>query len=97
MFFFPKEYWWAFVLGILGLIGFMSVFVKICSVHTPSSNPRLKPARTLSLKRGVSCRCIDSWFIENFCLFSLMVLDIMADNNLDSLYLHQQQQPQALN
>jgi len=47
-----QEYWWAFVLGILGLIGFMSVFVKICSVHTPSSNPRLKPARTLSLKRG---------------------------------------------
>ncbi|CAF5198449.1 unnamed protein product [Rotaria magnacalcarata] len=30
----------------------MSIFVKICSVHTPSSNPRLKPARTLSLKRG---------------------------------------------
>ena len=39
--------------GILGLIGFMSIFVKICSVHTPSSNPRLKPARSLSLKRGV--------------------------------------------
>ncbi|CAF3794038.1 unnamed protein product, partial [Rotaria magnacalcarata] len=36
----------------LCLIGFMSIFVKICSVHTPSSNPRLKPARTLSLKRG---------------------------------------------
>ncbi|CAF3627649.1 unnamed protein product [Rotaria sp. Silwood1] len=47
-----QEYWWAFVLGLLGLIGFMSIFVKICSVHTPSSNPRLKPARTLSLKRG---------------------------------------------
>jgi disintegrin and metalloproteinase domain-containing protein 10 len=47
-----QEYWWAFVLGILGLIGLMSIFVKICSVHTPSSNPRLKPARSLSLKRG---------------------------------------------
>jgi len=47
-----QEYWWAFALGILGLIGCMSIFVKICSVHTPSSNPRLKPARTLSLKRG---------------------------------------------
>jgi len=47
-----QEYWWAVVLGLLGLIGFMSIFVKICSVHTPSSNPRLKPARSLSLKRG---------------------------------------------
>ena len=34
-------------------MGLMSIFVKICSVHTPSSNPRLKPARPLSLKRGV--------------------------------------------
>ncbi|CAF0765915.1 unnamed protein product [Adineta steineri] len=47
-----QEYWWAFVLGLLGVIGFMSIFVKICSVHTPSSNPRFKPARSLSLKRG---------------------------------------------
>jgi len=48
-----QDYWWALVLGLLGLMGFMSIFVKLCSVHTPSSNPRLKPARPLSLKRGV--------------------------------------------
>jgi len=47
-----QEYWWALVLGLLGLIGFMSIFVKICSVHTPSSNPRLKPARSFSFKHG---------------------------------------------
>ncbi|CAF1419948.1 unnamed protein product [Rotaria magnacalcarata] len=43
-----QEYWWALVLGLLGLLGFMSIFVKICSVHTPSSNPRFKPARSFS-------------------------------------------------
>jgi len=45
-----QDYWWALVLGLLGLMGFMSIFVKICSVHTPSSNPRLKPARSFSFK-----------------------------------------------
>ncbi len=54
MFVFFQEYWWALVLGLLGLIGLMSIFVKICSVHTPSSNPRLKPARSFSLKHRVS-------------------------------------------
>ncbi|CAF3366943.1 unnamed protein product [Rotaria sp. Silwood1] len=33
-------------------MGFMSIFVKICSVHTPSSNPLFKPARSLSFKHG---------------------------------------------
>ncbi|CAF1116655.1 unnamed protein product [Rotaria sp. Silwood1] len=47
-----QEYWWALVLGLLGLMGFMSIFVKICSVHTPSSNPLFKPARSLSFKHG---------------------------------------------
>ncbi|CAF3951732.1 unnamed protein product [Rotaria sordida] len=46
------EYWWALVLGLLGLIGFMSIFVKLCSVHTPSSNPHFKPARSLSFRHG---------------------------------------------
>ncbi|CAF1195014.1 unnamed protein product [Adineta steineri] len=45
------DYWWAFVLCALGLLGFMSIFVKICSVHTPSSNPHMIPARPLSFRR----------------------------------------------
>lgn len=45
-----QDHWWALLLGFLGLMGFMSIFVKVCSVHTPSSNPRMKPARSLSLK-----------------------------------------------
>ena len=53
--FFSFQYhWWALILGLFGLIGFMSIFVKICSVHTPSSNPRLKPARSFSFKRQVN-------------------------------------------
>ncbi|CAF4537229.1 unnamed protein product, partial [Didymodactylos carnosus] len=44
-------YWWAFSLGLLGVLLLMGIFVKICSVHTPSSNPRRKPARSLSIKR----------------------------------------------
>lgn len=29
----------------------MSAFIKVCSVHTPSSNPNRKPARQLTLRR----------------------------------------------
>ena len=37
-------YWWAAALIAIGLIVFMVAFIKICSVHTPSSNPRKPPA-----------------------------------------------------
>ncbi|NP_001161497.1 disintegrin and metalloproteinase domain-containing protein 10 precursor [Saccoglossus kowalevskii] len=43
-------YWWAVVLMGVGLIIVMGLFIKICSVATPSSNPKLPPARTLSRK-----------------------------------------------
>lgn len=49
-----QDYWWILLLGLLGLLGFLSIFVKLCSVHTPSSNPRLRPARPLSFKRQVN-------------------------------------------
>ncbi|XP_070536198.1 disintegrin and metalloproteinase domain-containing protein 10-like [Ptychodera flava] len=45
------KYWWAVVLMGVGLIILMGLFIKVCSVHTPSSNPKLPPARTLSRKR----------------------------------------------
>ncbi|XP_013415901.1 disintegrin and metalloproteinase domain-containing protein 10-like isoform X3 [Lingula anatina] len=41
-------YWWAVVLMIIGLIIFMALFIKLCAVHTPSSNPNKKPARKVS-------------------------------------------------
>ncbi|UJR16435.1 hypothetical protein I4U23_003337 [Adineta vaga] len=47
-----QDYWWVLILGCLGLLGFISIFVKICSVHTPSSNPRFKPARSISFTHG---------------------------------------------
>lgn len=85
-----QDYWWALVLGLLGLMGFMSIFVKLCSVHTPSSNPRLKPARALSLKRGVCFRLnlIKDKRIYYLYNFSPMVLDIMAFRFLIHLNLH---------
>ncbi|PFX21056.1 Disintegrin and metalloproteinase domain-containing protein 10 [Stylophora pistillata] len=46
-----KEYWWAVVLMGVGLILLMAGFIKLCSVHTPSSNPNRKPARQLTLRR----------------------------------------------
>ncbi|XP_020898884.1 disintegrin and metalloproteinase domain-containing protein 10 [Exaiptasia diaphana] len=46
-----KKYWWACVLIGVGLILLMAGFIKICSVHTPSSNPNKPPARTLTLRR----------------------------------------------
>lgn len=46
-----KEYWWAVALMGVGLILLMAGFIKLCSVHTPSSNPNRKPARQLTLRR----------------------------------------------
>ncbi|XP_020602075.1 disintegrin and metalloproteinase domain-containing protein 10-like [Orbicella faveolata] len=46
-----KQHWWAVVLMGLGLILLMAGFIKLCSVHTPSSNPNRKPARQLTLRR----------------------------------------------
>ncbi len=61
------------MLGLLGLIGLMSIFVKICSVHTPSSNPRLKPARSFSLKHRVSFLLI-KMINQSLYLSSLIIL-----------------------
>ena len=39
-----KTYWWGALLISVGLVVFMATFVKVCSVHTPSSNPHKPPA-----------------------------------------------------
>ncbi|XP_052097567.1 disintegrin and metalloproteinase domain-containing protein 10-like isoform X2 [Mytilus californianus] len=39
------EYWWAVILIAIGLILFMGLFIKVCAVHTPSSNPKAPPAQ----------------------------------------------------
>uniref|UniRef100_A0A914ZVI1 ADAM10 endopeptidase n=1 Tax=Parascaris univalens TaxID=6257 RepID=A0A914ZVI1_PARUN len=36
--------WWVVVIGGLGLLLFMAVFIKCCAVHTPSTNPNKAPA-----------------------------------------------------
>ncbi|XP_055059047.2 disintegrin and metalloproteinase domain-containing protein 10 isoform X1 [Misgurnus anguillicaudatus] len=47
-------HWWAVLLMGIALIMLMAGFIKICSVHTPSSNPKLPPPRPLpgTLKRS---------------------------------------------
>lgn len=35
----------------LGVVVLMGVFIKLCAVHTPSSNPKQPPARKLTLRR----------------------------------------------
>ncbi|XP_052265783.1 disintegrin and metalloproteinase domain-containing protein 10-like isoform X5 [Dreissena polymorpha] len=42
------EKWWAVLLMAIGLVLLMGLFIKFCAVHTPSSNPKAKPARKLS-------------------------------------------------
>ncbi|XP_066523268.1 disintegrin and metalloproteinase domain-containing protein 10-like [Hoplias malabaricus] len=46
-------HWWAVLLMGIALIMMMAGFIKICSVHTPSSNPKLPPPKPLpgTLKR----------------------------------------------
>uniref|UniRef100_A0A9J2P2U0 Disintegrin and metalloproteinase domain-containing protein 10 n=1 Tax=Ascaris lumbricoides TaxID=6252 RepID=A0A9J2P2U0_ASCLU len=40
----PLVNWWVVVIGGLGLLLFMAVFIKCCAVHTPSTNPNKAPA-----------------------------------------------------
>ncbi|XP_015247315.1 PREDICTED: disintegrin and metalloproteinase domain-containing protein 10 [Cyprinodon variegatus] len=40
-------HWWAVLLMGIALIMLMAGFIKVCSVHTPSSNPRLPKAKEL--------------------------------------------------
>ncbi|TSK13412.1 Disintegrin and metalloproteinase domain-containing protein 10 [Bagarius yarrelli] len=42
-----SAYWWAVLLMGIALIMLMAGFIKICSVHTPSSNPKLPPPKPL--------------------------------------------------
>ncbi|XP_017297657.1 disintegrin and metalloproteinase domain-containing protein 10 isoform X2 [Kryptolebias marmoratus] len=46
-------HWWAVLLMGIALIMLMAGFIKVCSVHTPSSNPKLPPRKHISdtLKR----------------------------------------------
>lgn len=44
---YPQAYWWAVLLMGIALIMLMAGFIKICSVHTPSSNPKLPPPKPL--------------------------------------------------
>jgi len=41
-------YWWACMLMGVALIIFMAAFIKCCAVHTPSNNPKKKPALRIS-------------------------------------------------
>jgi disintegrin and metalloproteinase domain-containing protein 10 len=54
-----KNYWWGVVLIAVGVIIFMGIFIKVCSVHTPSSNPRKPPALKISdtLRRPMKRVC----------------------------------------
>ncbi|XP_077569691.1 disintegrin and metalloproteinase domain-containing protein 10 [Stigmatopora nigra] len=41
------DHWWAVLLMGIALILLMAGFIKICSVHTPSNNPKLPPPKPL--------------------------------------------------
>lgn len=50
------KYWYGVMLLGVGFVVFMGVFIKCCAVHTPSSNPRKPPARSITetLRRPVN-------------------------------------------
>ncbi|KAK2193932.1 hypothetical protein NP493_4g01002 [Ridgeia piscesae] len=44
-------HWWVVLLIAIGVVVFMGLFIHLCAVHTPSSNPNKPPPRKLSLRR----------------------------------------------
>lgn len=50
------QYWYGVLLLGVGFVVFMGIFIKCCAVHTPSSNPRKPPARSITetLRRPVN-------------------------------------------
>lgn len=50
-----QAHWWAVLLMGIALIMLMAGFIKICSVHTPSSNPKLPPPKPLPGKKLWNC------------------------------------------
>lgn len=44
------RYWWAVLLIGICAIVLMGIFIKVCAVHTPSSNPNKPKARKISLR-----------------------------------------------
>ncbi|XP_062621388.1 disintegrin and metalloproteinase domain-containing protein 10-like [Saccostrea cucullata] len=45
------EYWWGVMLIVVGIVIVMGVFIKVCSVNTPSKDPKLKTFRKKRIKR----------------------------------------------
>ena len=60
-----QAHWWAVLLMGIALIMLMAGFIKICSVHTPSSNPKLPPPKPLPGTVHQRCRC--SYLHQNRC------------------------------
>lgn len=68
---YPQAYWWAVLLMGIALIMLMAGFIKICSVHTPSSNPKLPPPKPLP---GNLHQAAFSHLLASVC--TLMILDM---------------------
>ena len=46
-----QAHWWAVLLIAIGVVVLMGLFIQLCAVHTPSSNPNKPPPRKMSLRR----------------------------------------------
>lgn len=60
-----QTYWWGVLLMGLALVICMGLFIHLCAVHTPSSNPNAPKARKLTLKpqrRQQVLDCLSSFF-----------------------------------
>ena len=60
-----QEYWWACLLIVVALVIVMSIFIRCCAIHTPSSNPNMpknlhftetlrRPVRSLQQKVSIT-------------------------------------------
>lgn len=68
-----QDHWWAVLLMGIALIMLMAGFIKICSVHTPSSNPKLPPPKPLPGTHFLHCcRLWD----QDFMFFAMLATSL---------------------
>ncbi|XP_051716047.1 disintegrin and metalloproteinase domain-containing protein 10-like isoform X1 [Ctenopharyngodon idella] len=90
--FLAQAHWWAVLLMGIALIMLMAGFIKICSVHTPSSNPKLPPPKPLPGTTHTSAEILSHCLMCTVCSRSLCAEGTLKRRRAQHAAQQQQQQ-----